>query len=378
MSAHEVNAVPSIEKVIDLTTALPPSPSEFDEELRATLARLAQRSEFGTELRKNRIGGTLQDRQGGVQWLAGRLGRDLDVERLTVTNGTQSALLLLLPAIVGRGGVLAAESLTYVVLRTLAVRLGIEMVGVALDEEGIVPEHFEQVCRIHKPRALYCNPTVHNPTAAVMSEGRRLQLIEVARRYNVTLIEDDVLGAMHPDAPAPICTLAPDITWYVMSLSKCYAMGLRLAYLVSPSAAATRELVQPVQRLSWWFPNSLSVEIATEWAVTSSGCRVAAALRSETDERQRIAAEMLDTIHVRTARGALHLWIKLPMECVPTVFAEAAERRGVLVRPANLFAIDATAKCDAVRVSLTAPASRQELREGLSIVADLLADVRGS
>ena len=365
-------------KMIDLTTALPPSPSEFDEELRATLLRLARRPMFGAELRKNRVGGSGQDRHGGAQWLAGRLGRDLDVERVTVTNGTQSALLLLLPAIVGQGGVLAAESLTYVVLRTLAARVGIKMVGVELDEEGIVPEHFEQVCRSHRPRALYCNPTVHNPTAAVMSERRRLEVIEVARRHNVTLIEDDVLGAVHPEAPAPLSVLAPEITWYIMSLSKCYAMGLRLAYLVSPSAAATRELVEPVQRLSWWFPNSLGVEIATQWALSGSGRRVAAALRGETDARQRIAAELMDMTHIRTAPGALHLWVKLPVRCSPMAFADAAKERGVLVRPADLFAIDAVGKRDAVRVSLTAPASREELRAGLSIVAELLTDVRGS
>ncbi len=108
---------------IDLTTALPPSPPEFDQELRRVLASFARQMNLGSAMRKNRVGGSPHDREAGALWLAPRLGQDLDVERLTVTNGTQSALMLLLQAEVGNGGVLAAEALTYVVLRTIAARL---------------------------------------------------------------------------------------------------------------------------------------------------------------------------------------------------------------------------------------------------------------
>lgn len=364
-------------EIIDLTTALPPSPPELDAAVRHSLAEFASRPGFGAELRKNRVGGSARDRAGAVAWLSPRLGPQLDVERVTVTNGTQSALLLLLQAIAGHGGVIAAEALTYVVLRTIAARLGVRLVGVELDAEGIVPAHFEQICRTQQPRALYCNPTVHNPTAAVMSEHRRREVIAVARKYGVTLIEDDVLGAIHPDAPPPIAALAPDITWYVMSLSKCYAMGLRLAYLVAPSPAAALDLITPVNRLSWWFPNSLCVEMATQWALGTSGRSVAAAIRNEADARQRLAAELIDMSRASTARGALHLWLRLPPHCPPKAFAEDARRRGVLLRPADLFAIDAAARCDAVRVSLTGPPSREELRAGLSIIAAMQEQMRG-
>jgi DNA-binding transcriptional MocR family regulator len=364
-------------ETIDLTTALPPSPPEFDVAVRNSLAEFASRPGFGAELRKNRVGGNTRDRAGAVAWLSPRLGPQLDVERVTVTNGTQSALLLLLQAIAGNGGVIAAEALTYVVLRTIAARVGVKIVGVELDEEGIVPAHFERICRTQQPRALYCNPTVHNPTAAVMSEHRRHEVIEVARRHGVVLIEDDVLGAIHPDAPPPIAALAPDITWYVMSLSKCYAMGLRLAYLVAPSAAAALDLIKPVNRLSWWFPNSLCVEMATQWALGTSGRSVAAAIRNEADARQRIAAEYIDMTCARTAGGALHIWLRMPPRCPPKAFAEATRQRGVLLRPADLFAIDATARCDSVRISVTGPTTRDELRAGLSIVQATLAEIHG-
>lgn len=363
---------------IDLTTALPPSPREFDVELRAALSALAVRPEFGSLIRRNRVGGSQRDREAGALWLAQRLGDESTTERLLVTNGTQSSLLLLLHALVGSGGVLAAEALTYVVLRTLAARLGIEVVGVPLDEEGIIPTAFDEVCRRHKPKALYCNPTVHNPTAAVMSEQRRGDVIAVARKHGVTIIEDDVLGAIHPQAPRPIAAIAPDITWYVMSLSKCYAMGLRLAYLVAPTASAARELLEPVHRLSWWFPNSLSVEIASRWASNGAGQRIATAVRLETEIRQAQAAQILDMRQARTAPGALHLWLHLPASTSPRDFADAAQRRGVLVRPADLFSVDGSPAGNYARVSLTGPPSREELCRGLTTLATLLFELERS
>ena len=358
---------------IDLTTALPPSPPEFDTELRRVLGGFADQFQFGALLRKNRVGGSVRDREAGALWLASRLGSGLDIDRLVVTNGTQSALNLLLQAHVGSGGVLAAEALTYVVLQTIARRLGIQVVGVPLDEEGVDPGAFDALCRRAKPKALYCNPTVHNPTAAVMSESRRREVVEVARKHGVMLIEDDVLGAIHPEAPPPIAAIAPDITWYVMSLSKCYAMGVRLAYLVAPDAAACKQLVDPVSRLSSWFPSSLGAEIATCWARDGGGKRIAAAIRAEADARHAIAADILPRDSMRTAPGALHIWLRVAPYYSPQSFAEATKQRGVLVRPADLFAIDEAAVRDHVRVSVTGPDSRDELQRGLRIIAKLLA-----
>jgi DNA-binding transcriptional MocR family regulator len=363
---------------IDLTTALPPSPPELDEELCASLAGLAARADFGPAIRKNRVGGNERDREAAHAWLAPRLGPEFDVGRLIVTNGTQSALMLLLQSAVGRGGALAAESLTYVVLKTIAARVGISVTGVPLDDEGIIPAALDEVCRRAHPRALYLNPTVHNPTTAVMSTRRRREVISVARQHEVILIEDDVLGAVHPEAPPPLAVLAPDITWYVMSLSKCFAMGLRMAYFVAPTVAAAQELIEPVRRLSWWFPNSLSAEIASGWALSEAGRRIAAAVRAETEARQAIAAETLDMRMARTVPGALHLWLHLPASVSPAEFAAAAEQDGVLVRPADLFSVDGSPAPGCARISLTGPETRQDLRDGLSVVASVLARYQGA
>src|SRR5262249_8526752 len=159
-------------------------------------------------------------------------------DRIIVTNGTQSALQLILQHLGSPGALVLAEQLTYVVLPQIVQRLQMRIRSVPLDQYGVIPEVFETACRTQSPVALYCNPTVHNPTTSVMPESRRLELGAIARRYGVPIIEDDVLGALHGPAPRPIAALAPDVTWYCMSLSKCFALGLRLAYVLAPSETA--------------------------------------------------------------------------------------------------------------------------------------------
>jgi DNA-binding transcriptional MocR family regulator len=356
---------------IDLTTALPPAPPELDEALRRALRDLAECRDLGVRVRRNRVAGNERDRAAAAAWLAPRLGDALDHERIVLTNGTQSALMLLLQALVGRDQIIAAESLTYVVLKQIAARLSIRIAGVALDADGMIPESFEAVCRAHRPRALYCNPTVHNPTTAITSVARRLALADIARRYSVVIIEDDVLGAVHREAPPPIAVLAPDITWYVMSLSKCFAMGLRMAYLVAPSAAAAKGLVGNVNRLSSWFPNSLSAEIILLWLASGDGLKIAAAVRREAEGRLVLAERVLSHAKLAKAPGALHVWMQVPDGWTRAGFVEAARGRGVLVRPADLFSVDDAPAPNHIRISLTGPSTRSELGEGLSILNSL-------
>ena len=140
---------------------------------------------------------------------------------------------------------------------------GVRLHGLDIDADGIVPESFEAACRSLRPRALYCNPTVQNPTTAIMPAERRAAIADIARRYDVSIIEDDALGRLHLDAPKPIATLAPERTWYVMTTTKCLSHGLRLAYLVAPSSGAASRVIGPVEHLSYWHPAPLLAAMVT-------------------------------------------------------------------------------------------------------------------
>ena len=91
------------------------------------------------------------------------------------------------------------------------------------------------------PRALYCMPTLHNPTARTMPLGRRQAIVEIAARYDVALIEDDVYGFL-PDQPLPplTATCRRPTAYYITSTSKSLAPGLRVGYVAAPESRVDR------------------------------------------------------------------------------------------------------------------------------------------
>ena len=92
-------------------------------------------------------------------------------------------------------------------------------------------------------KILYVIPAIDNPTTATLSEERRHEIVAIARRHNVTIIEDDPYSSLQSDPLTPIAALAPDITWHIATLSKCASPALRIAYVVAPGAAEATRLL---------------------------------------------------------------------------------------------------------------------------------------
>ncbi|GLR87766.1 hypothetical protein GCM10007857_44770 [Bradyrhizobium iriomotense] len=205
-----------------------------------------------------------------------------------------------------------------------------------------------------------------------MGGARRILLAETCRKHEITIIEDDVLGFLHPDAPPPIAAFAPDITWYCMSVSKCFAMGLRVAYLIAPTADRARELLAPVQRLSSWFPNALSSLTINHWIRTGLAQQIIDALRADIRERHEVASKILTAAEYVTKPGSLHIWVPLPDRIEQHELVDTAKTCGILIRPAEVFAVSDLRIPNAVRVSLTAPPTTNDLVVGLSILDKIL------
>lgn len=147
------------------------------------------------------------------------------------------------------GEVILTEAVTYPGARSIAAQLGIRLMGLAMDEQGVDPDALRMACETVCPRALYVNPTLQNPTSLTMPAPRRLAIAEVARRFGVPIIEDDAYGFIAPQPPAAFAVLAPDLTWHIAGLSKCLGAGLRCAYVVTPDThAAWPFWLHPVRR----------------------------------------------------------------------------------------------------------------------------------
>ena len=149
-----------------------PALGALEVHLREGLSRLLHDGELESCLDYPPLGGFERHRAAGAVWAA-RVGVKADADSLVVCNGAQQALLAALAAIAGRGGVVATEELNYPGIRRIAEFLGLSLVGLPLDADGLDPEAFAAACKKHNLSALVCTPCNHNPTTATMPVERR-------------------------------------------------------------------------------------------------------------------------------------------------------------------------------------------------------------
>jgi DNA-binding transcriptional MocR family regulator len=317
--------------------------------------------------------GAPQDRAAGVSWLADRIER-LSVERLVVAAGVQPALVAVLCDLAQSGDVICAPALTHPGLRVAAAHLGLALVDVAMDGEGVVPDAFERVCREVGPKAFHCTPTFQNPTTATMSPDRRREVARIARRYGVALVEDDVYGKLPRTPLPPLVNFAPELTWHIAGLSKVVSPALRIAYVVAPDARGAGRLAATLRAITG-MASPLTAALATHWIRTGTAVDVLKAIRAETLARRRIAADAVGAEHM--ACEAFHLWLPLPKGWSRAAFHDEMGRRRVSVVSSDAFAI-CSHPPEAVRIGLGAAATREDLAGAMESVRDLLERPRSA
>jgi DNA-binding transcriptional MocR family regulator len=118
-------------------------------------------------------------------------------------------------------------------VKALAEHAGYRLKGLAMDAEGLLPEALDEAAAT-APTGPSPLPTLQNPTGRIMSAARRAEIVAVARKRDLLLIEDDIYAVYAPDAPPPLAVLAPERTFHVSAVSKSLAPGLRHGFLIAP------------------------------------------------------------------------------------------------------------------------------------------------
>jgi DNA-binding transcriptional MocR family regulator len=336
--------------------------------LAAALPALARNESLSELLFYQPEAGRPSHRAAGARWL-GQWVANATAERLIVTCGAQHAIAVVLSALTSPGDVVLTESLTWTGVKALASLMHLKLEGVAIDDDGLVPEAFEAACLSRAARVLYCMPTLHNPTASIMPAGRRAEIVDIARRYEVAIIEDDVYSHLPTAAPPALATLAPERTYYLTSASKSLAPGLRVGFLLVPEDTVDR--VAAGVRATTIIAPPLPAEVVATWIDDGTARHLIEWQRREATARQAIAATTLGaaTTHGHTC---CHLWLELPAPWRARDFADRARARGVLVNPADLFMAGRSPAPHAVRLTLGAARDRRQLEKGLAILAEML------
>lgn len=360
---------------IDLSMNVPPHPldAQLDERIMAGIEAIRAQSGLTAHLNYQPPGGSLHEREVAAKWLHARVPH-AHADRLVIFPGTQTILFNLLADLARPGDVVLTEALTFPGIKAAAARLGVKLVGVAMDDGGILPDALAKACRTHSPNAVYLVPTLHNPTTTTLSAERRGAIAKIIRDADTCLIEDDAYGLLDR-AASPIANLVPERTYLATTLSKCIAPALRVAYLLTPDHAAQQQMRSFLQA-TVQMPAPLMVALVTHWIETGIADRIITAIRSEAIGRQQLAQRALKGFQFMARPAAHHLWLRLP-EDRPDIAAHLL-RNGLAVVAGDAFTVDGTPP-HAARVSLGAARNRAELTEALRILAGALhkpADIR--
>lgn len=357
--------------LIDLSLNHPPPLAEGPGgPLSKALAALARRSDFTGLLDYAPDGGAPAHRAAGAAWAA-MAGVNSAPEQVLVSSGSQHAMTAVFTALVQPGEVVLTESLTYPGMKALAGLLHLRLQGLPLDAQGLRPDGLEAACRSGAAKVLYCIPTLHNPTVAVMPEERRREIVRVARVHNLVIVEDDVHGLLAEDAPSPLAALAPERTCYLAGTAKTLAPGLRTSFVVAPPPLVAR--IASGIRATAWMAAPLMAEIVTQWIKDGTARQILKRRRDEARARQKLASVALRDFRMDAHPAAFHLWLQLPDPWRSETFADEARRQGVAVTPSQSFLVGRGSAPHAVRVCLGAARDRAELERGLGLLAGLLA-----
>jgi len=289
-------------------------------------------------------------------------------DRLVFTGNGRQSIAAALASVVPSGGRCGVEPLTYPFIKGIAARLGISLVPLAMDEDGVRPDSVQKARREGHLSAIYIQPVVQNPLGMTMPPARRADLLRVVEKLDLPVVEDNVYGFLDPEI-APLAALAPDRCIVIDSLSKKVAPGLSLGFVV-PSRRL-RESVMAAVRSGGWTASGIAFAAAQRMMGDGTVAELSRLKRIDARARQKLAMERLSGFDIQTNGKCYHLWLILPPHWRSQTFVAAAARRDIALTPSTTFATTPGHAPNAVRLALAAP-TMEQLDDGLRTLAAIL------
>lgn len=296
-------------------------------------------------------------------------------ENLILCNGGQNAINTIITSLTRPDDRVLSEALTYPGFTYLARQHQLKHIGVPLDDKGMIPDQLEKICHKYQPKLLYCNPNLQNPTATTLSEERRHEIMDIARRYDLLVIEDQVQGIFENDATTPLVSIDPRRVILLGSFSKIFAGGLRVGFISSPDRYITA--LKSSLYLNCLFAPPIMAEIACRSIKSGKMDEMMFSKKREIRERQKLVTKILLANETDSDRICPHVWLPVASPWDSESLILKLQKKGVLVKATKSFRVGAVEAQEGIRICLTNPANREEVEKGLSIIRDTLSEQPG-
>ncbi|KPQ07117.1 MAG: putative transcriptional regulator [Rhodobacteraceae bacterium HLUCCA12] len=301
-------------------------------------------------------------------WLS-LCGIDARPDRILPTNGATPAMTVALLSAAAPGDLVVTEVLGHHTLKSLTQLHGLKLEGLACDVQGILPEALDRAARKRGARVLYVLPSGNNACAATMDAERRAEIVAVARRHDMLIVENDAWGPLEPRRPAPLAMLAPERVFYFTALSKCLMPALRTGWLVVPDSHVTAAFSRHM--VTNWMASPLVAELSARLIERGEALELLRWQRRALARRNIIARQLLDGLDMAGGAHGLHVWLTLSDGWDEAGFVRSARLRGVAIAPGSAFETgNSRPRPQGVRICLGAPDERG-LRDALTVIARL-------
>lgn len=312
--------------------------------------------------------------EAGSRWLS-KGSFQPETSRIVPTLGAHAAAISVIAAVSAPGDYIAFEHLTYSQVARSGELIGRRTTLVRSDESGVLPEDFERVCAQRHPKMAFLMPSVQNPTVTVIPEARRKAIVEIARKHNICLIEDNLYGSLSDDPLPCLAELAPERTFLIGGLSKSVAAGVRGGWVLCPPHYERR--IRVAHRMVTGGMPFLLAELCARLVLSGEAGAIRQKCIAENNARLAMMRTALDGFDVRWRSNVPFCWLELPDPWLSSTFKHVASERGVLIDDADEFKAGRSEQVfHHVRIGVSAPRDREDVAQGLAVIRLLLEEGR--
>jgi 2-aminoadipate transaminase len=316
------------------------------------------------------------------EFLASKLKRDAGMactfDDILIVSGSLQALDLINAVFLARGDTVIVEQDTYQGTLNRFTRLGVNAVGIPLDDGGMRMDALETALgdlksRNIRPKFIYTIPTVQNPTATILSEERRVQLLKLSEDYGVPIFEDDCYADLIWDGQRPPALYAmskSNNVIHIGSFSKSIAPALRVGFIVAPWNVMSRILSMKIDAGS----GALEQMVLAEYCARHFTTHVPAlrrGLRAKLETLMEALNEQFGTAaEFEDPKGGIFLWVKLPDSVDTLKLYQSALAAGVAINPGPEWSTNRAHSGSRLRLCFASP-SKEEIRQGIATLAEV-------
>ena len=304
-----------------------------------------------------------------------RLGIGTEADELIITSGAMQVMDLATKVLCNEGDVIICETPSFIGSLNTFRSYGVQLRGVPMQHDGMDVDALELALqREQNVRFIYTIPNFQNPTGITMSAAKRRRVYELARQYNVLVLEDNPYGELRYEGDALPCIKSFDEDGrviYAGSFSKILSPGMRVGYALAPQPIIAKMTVgkqaSDVHTTIW------AQLILDEWLQHYDvAAHVAAINAIYTAKRDAMCNGLAGTaLQFQVPAGGLFLWCDLPSEIDMIDFAKRTIAAKVAVVPGSAFAVETTDSINAVRLNFSTPTDEQ-LTQGVEILRTLI------